>query len=551
MNRNATMLLLLGSILVLLLSTPVHAQVAGATLSGTVTDASGGAVAGAKISVRNVATNVTIGTTTNTSGFYSVANLIPADYEVAVSAAGFSTAVSKLTLTVGKQQELSVSLNVGRVTEEVTVIGAAPAVETTNSTISAEVDSTTVRELPLNGRDWASLAALQPGVAAVRTQEVITQVGSHARGLGSQLSIDGNRPTQNTYRLNGVIINDYSNAGPGNVLGGNLGVDAIQEFSVLTSNYSAEYGFTSGGVINAITRSGTNQIHGTAFEFIRNSALDASNFFENASGLPRAPFRRNQFGGSAGGPIRKDKIFIFGAYEGLRQAKGIPHISNVPLANARLGILNDPITGAPLAPLVGPCPFANETNLAPGRASQCVFQNYLTFFPTCAPANNIGPINNTCRFAFSGNQVVPDNFYNTRGDIRLSDKDSLNASYYYDHSTFTQPDLLNQVSDQFLVGRQGASLEESHVFSSSMANTARLGYNRTIGFGQLTPKAINPNAAVSSPTFAILPGLHAARIAGIGGGVGVPGLATFTGGLNGQAVEDFTHQTVQFYDDAG
>jgi hypothetical protein len=187
MNWKATRLLLVGSILALLLSTPVHAQVAGATLSGTVTDASGGAIAGAKISVRNVATNITVGTTTNTSGLYSVPNLIPADYEVAISAAGFSTALSKVTLTVGKQQELSVSLNVGRVTEEVTVTGAAPSVETTNSTISAEVDSTTVRELPLNGRDWASLAQLQPGVAGVRTQEVITQVGAVGRGLGTQM----------------------------------------------------------------------------------------------------------------------------------------------------------------------------------------------------------------------------------------------------------------------------------------------------------------------------------------------------------------------------
>ncbi|MFY9528919.1 MAG: carboxypeptidase regulatory-like domain-containing protein [Candidatus Acidiferrales bacterium] len=520
MNRNATKSLLLGSILVLLLSTPVHAQVAGASLSGTITDASGGAIAGAKISVRNVATNVTVGTTTNTSGFYTMPNLIPADYEVAISAEGFSTAVSKLTLTVGKQQELSVSLNVGRVTEEVTVTGAAPAVETTNSTISAEVDSTTVRELPLNGRDWASLATLQPGVAGVRTQEVITQVGSHARGLGSQLSIDGNRPTQNTYRLNGVIINDYSNAGPGNVLGGNLGVDAIQEFSVLTSNYSAEYGFTSGGVVNAITKSGTNQVHGTAFEFIRNSALDASNFFENASGLPRAPFRRNQFGGSLGGPIKKDKIFIFGAYEGLRQAKGIPHSTKTPTAAARVG------------------------NAQP----------YLTFFPLpTQPLIGAGGVvdPNIGIYAFSGNQVVPDNFYNTRGDVKLSDKDSLNASYYYDRSTFTQPDAFNQVLDQFIVGRQGASLEESHVFSSSMANTARLGYNRTYGFGQLTPKAINPNAAVSSPTFSIEPGLFAARIAGIGGGPGAPEFnQAFTGGLNGNAVEDFTHQTVQTYDDA-
>src|SRR5207237_4735633 len=180
--------------------------------------------------------------------------------------------------------------------ETVEVTAAAPQVELTNSTISGIVSATTLRELPLNGRDWASLATLQPGVVSVRTHPLGTQA---SRGLGLHMTVSGGRPTQNSYRLDGALVNDYSNAGPGSVLGQNLGVDAIQEFSVLTSNYSAEYGFTSGGVINAITRSGTSQFHGSAYEFIRNSALDAANYFENNSGLPKAAFRRNQFGASA------------------------------------------------------------------------------------------------------------------------------------------------------------------------------------------------------------------------------------------------------------
>jgi len=282
MNPKVAKVLVLSLVLGLLFSVPLRAQVVGATVSGTITDPRGGAIPGAKVTAKNLANGVSTSTTTNALGAFSIANLNPAEYEVSSSAAGFSTAVTKVTLTVGAKQEVNLALKVGQVTQIVEVTGAAPTVETTNSTLSAQVESTTIRELPLNGRDWASLATLQPGVAQVRTQEVITQVGAVGRGLGSQMSIDGNRPTQNTYRRNGLIVNDYSNAGPGNVLGGNLGVDAIQEFSVITSNYSAEYGYTSGGVVNAVTKSGTNQFHGTAFEFIRNDVIDAANFFENA-----------------------------------------------------------------------------------------------------------------------------------------------------------------------------------------------------------------------------------------------------------------------------
>ena len=561
MNPKAITFVLFASVLALCLaiSPPLRAQVAGATLTGAITDAQGGVIANARVSAKNVATGLSTDTTTNSSGAYSIANLNPATYDVTVSAQGFSTAVRKMTLTVGGKQEMNLALTVGQVEQVIEVTGAAPTVETTNATLSGNVVGSQIVELPLNGRDWASLATLQPGVAGVRTQELVTQVGSIGRGLGSQLSIDGNRPTQNTYRLNGIIINDYSNAGPGDVLGKNLGVDAIQEFSVITSNYSAEYGYTSGGVVNAITKSGTNQLHGTAFEFLRNSALDAPSYFENATGSPKAPFRQNQFGASAGAPIKKDKIFAFGAYEGLRYSKGIQNLAQVPTANARLGILNAP-DGSSLPVLNGPCPFANETNLAPGRASQCVAtiinnpaklsQSFMTFFPSCGSASPIGPANNTCFYSFSGAQVVPENYANTRGDVKLSEKDSLTASWYYDHSIFTQPDSLNQLSAAFIIGRQGASLEETHVFNSSTVNTARLGFNRTYGFGTTTNiKAINP-AAADSTSFAIEPGLFAPRITGIGGGNGVPGLANFSGGFNGTAQENFTHQTVQLYDDA-
>jgi len=157
--------------------------------------------------------------------------------------------------------------------------------------------------------------------------------------LRMRVAINGARPQQNNYRLDGISIEDFANGGSGSVLGGNVGVDAIEEFSVLTSNISAEYGRTSGGVINAVTRSGSNQSHGSAYEFLRNSALDAANFFDNAGGIQKPSFKRNQFGASAGGPIRNDKIFIFGDYEGIRQSKGIANPVNVPSDAARNGFL--------------------------------------------------------------------------------------------------------------------------------------------------------------------------------------------------------------------
>ncbi len=198
-----------------------------------------------------------------------------------------------------------------------------PAVQTSSSDISTVVNASTVRELPLNGRSWTDLAQLQAGVSAIHTQPDFSAGTDRGnRGFGQQLTISGARPQQNNYRLDGVSLNDYANGAPGSVLGGSLGVDAIEEFSVITSNYSAEYGKTSGGVVNAITRSGTNKIHGSAYEFLRNSKLDAKNFFDDPT-KPIPPFKRNQFGGTIGGPIVKDHTFFFTDFEAIRQSKGI------------------------------------------------------------------------------------------------------------------------------------------------------------------------------------------------------------------------------------
>ena len=241
---------------------PLCAQVTGATLSGTVTDQSGGVVPNAGISIKNVATGVTRAIKTDTAGFYSAPNLLPGTYDVTAAAAGFSSQVQNgVELTVGAQQVLNMALQVGQVSQAVQVTAEAPTVQLASSAISAVVSSTTVRELPLNGRSWTDLAALQPGVSGVTAIQTDFSVGGDRgnRGFGNQISVAGDRPEQNNYRLDGVSIVDFNNAAPGSVLGGDLGVDAVQEFSVLTSNVSAEYGRTSGGVINAVTRSGTDR----------------------------------------------------------------------------------------------------------------------------------------------------------------------------------------------------------------------------------------------------------------------------------------------------
>src|SRR5215467_12549307 len=390
----------------------VHAQVTGATLSGTVTDSSGAVIPGVMVSIKNRATGVARNLTTDEVGFYSAPNLLAGDYDVTASAPGFSTVVqSNIALAVGAQQQLNISLKVGEAAQVVEVTAAAPLVQVTSSTISAQVEATTVRELPLNGRDWASLATLSPGVNAIETQMPFEGGAVRGnRGFGAQLTISGGRPTQNNYRLDGLSINDYGNGGPGSVLGGNLGVDAIQEFSVLTGNYSAEYGRTSGGVVNAISKSGTNSFHGDVYEFLRNDKLDATDFFLNASGQPKPAYRRNQFGGAAGGPIRKDRTFIFGDYEGIRQSQGFPVTSIVPSDAARQGNLAD----------------GSHVNVDPAT------QRYLALYPHANGAVN----GDKGIFTFAGVRVVKENFYTTRVDHKISDKDSLFATYMYDDAPF-------------------------------------------------------------------------------------------------------------------
>lgn len=505
MNQNRAYFTLgLAILACLLVTSSIHGQTVGATISGTVADPSGSVIPNAQITIRNTATGTVTTTTSNPEGFYSAPNLQPGDYILRTTAGGFATLESHITLEVGGQPLVNISLQPGGVTQSVEVKDIPPAIELATSQISDVVDAQTVRELPLNGRDWTQLATLQPGVAAVRTEKAVA-VGADRgnRGYGVQITISGARPQQNNYRLDGISINDYSNGAPGSVVGLNLGVDAIQEFSVVTSNYSAEYGRTSGGVINAVSRAGTNQFHGSVYEFFRNSALDARNFFDLAT-IP--PFKRNQFGASAGGPIIKDRTFIFGDYEGLRQSLGFTQVDNVP------------------------SPAAIAT-------ASAAIKPYLVFYPLPN-----GPVNGLSgQYKFAGQQTTPEDFFTVRVDHKISDKDALHGSYMFDNGTFTQPDSLNAIFLRSHTRRQAGSGELTHTFSPTLIDTVRFGVNRV--FADINGSALGPLAAGNDSSLGVVPGQTAPSLI-------IAGLATFGGGVNGPSAYQYGWTSIQAYDDA-
>jgi hypothetical protein len=483
------------------------AQVVGATVSGLISDTSGAAISGATVSSKNLDTGEIREVVTNAEGFYSIPNLLPGSYDVTVTANQFSQAVRKgIGLTVGAQQALNISLKPGRVTEVVEVSSTPPDVQTASSAVSSTVDSRTVRELPLNGRDWTTLATLEPGVLSVPNQATTSfNANKGNRGFGNQLSDSGHRPNENSYRLNGLSINDYSNAAPGGATGLNLGVDSVQEFSVITTGYTAEYGRTSGAVINAITKSGTNQFHGTGFFFDRDSVFDARNYFD---GPTIAPFRRIQFGGSGGGPIIKDKTFIFANYEGFRQSLSSSGTIHVPDAASR-------------------------------AAAVPAIQSYLALWPV-APASAPDNGKGVQTIDVNTKTVANENYFITRLDHKISAADSLAGSYFIDSGPQSQADPLGNTVHQVFSRRQMGSFEETHVFGSATVNTIRLGLNRALG---KINDPVSGDTVAKDAALAIAPGAAAPPQ------IPVPGLTTAygLGGFN-----RFTHawNSAQIGDDA-
>jgi len=448
---------------------------------------------GVHISLSDEAKTVGREVTTDMDGFYNVPALPPAVYGMTVSAPGFVTQTwTAIAVGVGTQRMLNMVMQPGDPKKVVRAVAPPAPVSQASSCCGGNVSTSTVVETPLNGRDWAQLATLQAGVTGVQTGSA-TGGGNVDRGFGAPVSISGARPDQNSYRLDGISINDYSNGAPGSVLGDNLGIDAVEQISVLGSNYPAAYGRTSGGVINAVTRSGTNAFHGDVYEFLRNSALDARNFFDGQ--IP--PFKRNQFGGSAGGPIQKDRTFIFGDYEGLRQSLGITTVDTVP------------------------SPAAHSGQLSTGKVS--VDPTVARFLQAFYPLPN-GPLlgaGDTGIFTFAGQQVTNENYFTVRLDHKFSATDSARATYMRDSSKTVEPDEFNELHSDIVSARQVATLHEQHVFGANTLNTAGFGFSRAVGIQGKVSSVINPLMLDSS--YAFVPGEFA------GGIRAVPGVTNFTG----------------------
>jgi hypothetical protein len=496
----------------LVLPSRLSAQIVGATVSGTVVDASGAATPGVTIYFKNVATGNIRNAVTNEVGFYIAPNLQAGNYELTASAPGFATQVrSGMILNVGQELLLNLTMKVGRVSESVRVTTEAPTVELANATLGGVTDAKTIEEIPLNGRSWTDLAALEPGVHFVQDQPPINAPDRVKRGLGTQLTVSGGRPQQNNYLLDGVNINDYANAGPGSILAGNLGTEAVAEFSVFTTNYSTEYGRTSGGVISAITKSGTNRFHGSVYEYLRNSALDAHNYFDP----PKIPaFRRNQFGASVGGPLQKDKTFIFGDYEGIRQLFGQTLTVNVPSAGA--------IAGNFLPPGVTPDPAAVRFLQA--------------FFPPANPATVTG---DTGQFTLTSSQVTSENFFIVRADHTFSEKDRIFTTYMFDKASQSIPDEFANKLYQNPTRRDVIAVEENHIFTPRLLNSVRAGFSRDNVQSPSGASAINPKT--SDPSYGFIPGESA-------GAVSIGPLTGFSGGLITATPFKFDYRSWQAYD---
>ncbi|MGC2703343.1 MAG: carboxypeptidase regulatory-like domain-containing protein [Candidatus Acidiferrales bacterium] len=490
----------------------VNAQVAGARIAGTVTDSTGAVIVGAQLTIKNMADGFTRDLVSNRSGFYSTPNLSPGTYSVTASAKGFKSEVrSGITLMVGADVEINLMMTIGNASESIQVQGEPPAIETSDATLGAVVNGQTVRELPLNARDWTQLAALEPGVAQIRTQTTPTDFLIRGnRGLGTQMTVSGGRPQQNNYRIDGTNINDYSNGGPGSALGIDVGVDAIQEFSVVTANSAADYGKTSGGVINAVTRQGTNALHGSVYEFLRNSALDARNYFDPAT-IP--PFRRNQFGADLGGPIKRDRTFFFADYEGLRQDQSATQLAVVPTQAARNGQL-----------------VAGNVTVSP------LVQPYLALYPL--PTNNINGDIGT--FTSITQQIGNENFFTARIDHNFSSTDVLHGTYMFDGSTLTAPDLFQTVVSGTLARRQLATAEYTKIFTPAIVNTFRFGFSRVSADIIKPIKVLLPFAG--DPSNGFVPGVPV-------GFIGVTGVSSYTGGPGAGGEVNYGFNSFQLYDD--
>ncbi len=486
--------LLFGSVLFgwwLGLATIGYAQ-GEASIQGTVSDSSGGAVQGATVKVKNLETGAERNLLTDEAGRYDAALLPVGRYEVRAEKTGFRGQEKiGISLVLGQRETADLMLQVGDVRQTVQVESSPTVVTITTDDVSGLVGERQVKELPLNGRSYDQLMTLNPGIVNYTSQRA-GGIGTSNSVVGNMFAASGRRPQENLYLLNGVEFTSASeiNNTPGGVSGQLLGVDAVREFSVIKDTYGAEYGKRPGAQINIVTASGTNQLHGAAYEFLRNSALDARNFFDHGA-IPG--FRRNVFGGSLGGPIKREKTFSFVNYEGFRQSLGLSDLSLVPDDASRAKAV------ASIQPLLSLWPVANGPELLTS---------------TGAPSGIAEAFSNP-------NQRIREDFGTVRLDQIFSDRDSFAVVYTADDSEAHSP-TNNPFSlvDVFL-REQVASLSETHIFSPGLLNKATFGYSRGAFY-------------FNSGTAANLPGwIHDGQPVGavvVGGGTTLNGASQITNG---------------------
>src|SRR5581483_1202094 len=361
--------------LIVLASIPCCGQVVGAAIDGTVTDAIGAGIADVSVVIRNLETGTERKLVTDAGGRYSAPSISVGKYRVTASKDGFQTQVKTgIELVVGQRSTVDLSLPVGELRQVVTIEERPAPVAVSTQSTSGLVSERQVKDLPLNGRSYDELMTMNPAVVNY-TNGRSGGVGTSNSALGNMFAVDGRRPQENLYLLNGIEYTGASliNITPGGASGQLLGVDAVREFNIVTDTYGAEYGKRPGGQVSIITAAGTNELHGSVYEFLRNSELDARNFFDQGT-IPQ--FQRNEFGGALGGPIKKDKLFVFGNYEGFRQHLALSDVTLVPDNAVRSGYLpNAAATSqtyvglAPgVAPLLSLWPVQNGPELGGGIA---------------------------------------------------------------------------------------------------------------------------------------------------------------------------------------
>ena len=419
-----------------------------AAIRGTLSDATGSAIAGGVVKIKNLETGSLRTLITDDSGRYDAPALAVGAYTVSAEKAGFQPAGAKLNLVLGQRATVDLQLAVAELQQNVQVQEIAISADVNTTETSGLVGERQVKDLPLNGRSYDQLVTLNPGVVNFTSQRA-GGIGTSNSVVGNMFSASGRRPQENLYLLNGVEYTGASeiNNTPGGASGQLLGVDAVREFSVVKDDYGAEYGKRPGAQINIVTVSGSNGIHGSVYEFLRNSALDARNFFDHGN-IPE--FQRNVFGSSLGGPIKRDKAFVFVNYEGFRQDLSSSDVTLVPDANSRASAIGG------IRPLLALWPVANGPELLTSTGSPSGIAEAFT-----------NPV-----------QHVREDFGTVRFDETLSSKDSLATVYTADDSTARSPSNNPFTIDDIFLREQVVSFSETHLFSPNVLNRATFGFSR-------------------------------------------------------------------------